>query len=142
MASPLRTVIGITGASGSLYGFRLAQVLVQKGYPIYLIATHAARTVARHEMGFNLEAVSASEGRTRSPQKGPGPSHLQLPEVLVKYFGKGSRFVTWLDPMEMEAPVSSGSHKTRGMVVIPCSMGRLPESPTGQAAIWWSGQQT
>jgi 4-hydroxy-3-polyprenylbenzoate decarboxylase len=69
--------------------------------------TQAARTVARHELGITI---------------GEGP-HLQMPVALVKYFGKGSRYITWLDPMDLEAPVSSGSHKTRGMVVIPCSMG-------------------
>ena len=105
----LRTVVGITGASGAIYGFRLAQVLTQKGYPIYLIVTQAGRTVARHELGLDL---------------GNSP-HLQMPKSLVKYFGKGSRYVSWLDPFDMEAPVSSGSHQTKGMVVIPCSMGAV-----------------
>ena len=104
-----KTVIAITGASGSVYGFRLAQVLTQKGYPIYLIATPAARTVAKHELGLEFGEAS----------------HLQMPKSLVNYFGRGSRNISWLNPFDMEAPVSSGSHKTRGMVVIPCSMGAL-----------------
>lgn len=106
---PLRTVVGITGASGAIYGFRLAQVLAQKGHPLYLIMTQAARTVARHELG-----ITVGEN-----------SHLQMPKSLLNYFGKGSRHISWLEPMDLEAPVSSGSHRTRGMVVIPCSMGAV-----------------
>lgn len=108
-AKKLHTVIGITGASGSIYGFRLAQVLTQKGYPIDLIITQAARTVANHELGLGI-------GET---------PHLQMPKSLVKYFGKGNPYVSWLNPFDMGASVSSGSHKTRGMVVIPCSMGAV-----------------
>ena len=117
-----RTVVAISGASGAVYGFRLAQVLTQKGYPIYLIVTPAARTVAKHELGLEFGDTSASELRTRS-LTGPGP--VQMPKSLVNYFGKGSRHISWLDPFDLSAPVSSGSHKTRGMVVIPCSMGAL-----------------
>ena len=112
-----RTVVAITGASGAIYGFRLAQVLTQKGYPIYLIVTPAARTVSKHELGLEF-------GET---------THLQMPKSLVHYFGKGSRHISWLDPFNMEAPVSSGSNKTRGMVVVPCSMGALSGIANGSS---------
>ena len=104
-----RTVIAITGASGAVYGFRLAEVLVQKKLPIYLVVTQAARLVAKHELGLDF---------------GGGESG-QAQKTLVNYFKSGAKEITWLDPMDLLAPISSGSHKTRGMVVAPCSMGAV-----------------
>jgi len=105
----LRTVVAVTGASGAIYGFRLAEVLVQKGLPLYLVVTQAARLVAKHELGLDF---------------GGGGSG-QVYETLVHYFKSGARHIQWLEPMDLLAPISSGSHKTRGMVVVPCSMGAL-----------------
>ena len=56
-----------------------------------------------------------------------------MPRSLVNYFGKGARHITWLNPFDMAAPVSSGSHKTRGMVVIPASMGAVSGIANGSS---------
>ena len=104
-----KTVVAITGASGAIYGFRLAQILTQKKYPIYLVVTAAARLVAKHELGLDF---------------GNGESG-QVEKSLVNYFKSAAQEIHWLDPMDLLAPISSGSHKTKGMVVVPCSMGAL-----------------
>ncbi|MBI4436305.1 MAG: UbiX family flavin prenyltransferase [Candidatus Omnitrophica bacterium] len=104
-----RIVVAVTGASGAIYGFRLAELLVQKNFPIYLVVTQAARLVAKHELGLDF---------------GGGGSG-QVHETLVHYFKSGARHIQWLEPMDLLAPISSGSHKTRGMIVAPCSMGAL-----------------
>jgi len=104
-----RVVVAITGASGARYGFRLAQILAQQQVPIYLVVTQAGRLVAQHELGLTLGGARGG----------------QLPKTLVSYFKSSSEWVQWLDPMDLLAPISSGSHPTRGMVVAPCSMGAL-----------------
>ncbi len=104
-----RIVVAITGASGAVYGFRLAQVLVQKKHPIYLVVTPAGRLVAHHELG--LDFGKGEDGQVR--------------KTLLNYFKSAARGITWLEPMDLLAPISSGSHRTRGMVVVPCSMGAL-----------------
>ena len=105
--SRLRTVVAITGASGAIYGFRLAEFLVRRRLPIYLVVTQAARLVAKHELGLDF---------------GGGESG-QAQKTLVNYFKSGAKEIQWLEPMDLLAPIASGSHKTRGMVVAPCSMG-------------------
>ena len=87
----LRTVVAITGASGAVYGLRLAQLLTQKGYPIYLIITPAGRTVAKHELGLEIDEP-ASEGRDdlqkrRADQVPSGPG----PDKIVPARWSGSR---------------------------------------------------
>ena len=106
MKTPLRTVVAVTGASGAIYGFRLAEVLVQKKLPIYLVVTQAARLVAKHELGLDFEGG-------------------QIRKTLLNYFTSAAKQIEWLEPFDLLAPISSGSHKTRGMVVAPCSMGAL-----------------
>ena len=104
-----RIIIAVTGASGAIYGFRLAHVLVQRKFPIYLIVTQAARLVAKHELGLDF-----GEGEDRQARK-----------TLINYFKSGAKEIQWLEPMDLLAPISSGSHLTKGMVVVPCSMGAL-----------------
>jgi len=90
-----RLVVGITGASGVIYGIRLLQVLE----PLPEIETHlvlssaGAQTIAL-ETDYKVEAVAALAG--------------------VNY-----RF------NDIAAAISSGSFKTLGMVVMPCTMKTL-----------------
>ncbi len=103
-----RIVVAVTGASGAIYGFRLAEILVREKIPIYLVVTAAARLVAKHELGLDF-----------------GDEDGQARKTLVNYFKSAAGRVAWLEPQNLLAPISSGSHKTRGMVVAPCSMGAL-----------------
>ncbi|MBW3581706.1 MAG: UbiX family flavin prenyltransferase [Euryarchaeota archaeon] len=48
-------VLGISGASGVLYGVRALEVLAQAGHTIHLIVSDGARHVARHEMALDLD---------------------------------------------------------------------------------------
>ena len=45
-------LIALTGASGSIYGIRLIQTLLQKGNRVKLLLTEAGRQVLHHEMGL------------------------------------------------------------------------------------------
>jgi 4-hydroxy-3-polyprenylbenzoate decarboxylase len=91
---PRRLVVGISGASGTVYGIRLLETLRQAGVETHLVMTEAAKQVARVESG-------------RDPQDVEALAHASYPDSAL------------------DAPVSSGSFLTMGMVVVPCSIKSL-----------------
>ncbi|PWC10190.1 3-octaprenyl-4-hydroxybenzoate carboxy-lyase [Brenneria roseae subsp. americana] len=90
-----RLIIGISGASGVIYGIRLLQVLqTVEGIETHLIMSNAARQTLTLESDFNLRDVQA------------------LADVVH-------------DTRDIAASISSGSFKTAGMVILPCSIKTL-----------------
>jgi flavin prenyltransferase len=53
----MRLVIGISGASGSIYGIRLLEILREKGVETHLVLTSAAKDIILHETPYSLERV-------------------------------------------------------------------------------------
>ncbi len=104
MTEGKRFVVALTGASGTLYGTRLVEVLSRGGHEVFLIFSQPAAQVMRLETG-------------------------QDPAGLVDLPG-----VALLDEDNIAAPVASGSFHTDGMAVVPCSMRTLTAVATGQAA--------
>jgi 4-hydroxy-3-polyprenylbenzoate decarboxylase len=87
-----RLIVGISGASGVIYGIRLLEVL--RGLAqveTHLLLTSAARRTLQLETDYSVEQVEALASR-----------HYRIGDVAA-------------------AP-SSGSFKTAGMVIMPCSM--------------------
>ena len=92
-----RLVVGISGASGVIYGIRLLEVLRDvDDVETHLIMSAAARQTIVLETGWALADVDA------------------LADVVYK-------------PGDIAASLSSGSFKTMGMVVAPASMGTLSD---------------
>lgn len=91
-----RIVVGITGASGPLYGIRLLQVLRETpGWETHLVMSRAAaRTLELENPEWSVQAVHA------------------LADVVHQ-------------PGDLAAAVASGSFRTAGMIVAPCSMKTL-----------------
>jgi 4-hydroxy-3-polyprenylbenzoate decarboxylase len=90
----LPLVVGISGATGVVYGIDLLRVLKRHGQPTHLILSEmAARTIAI-ETDLSLEEVRLLADVVHSNK-------------------------------DLAAPVSSGSFRTRGMVVVPCSVKTL-----------------
>lgn len=48
-----RLIIGITGASGSIYADRLIKILVEKGFEVHIVLTQAGLQVMEYECGKN-----------------------------------------------------------------------------------------
>src|SRR5262245_96957 len=100
-------VLGITGASGSICGRRILKELA--GHPdvrrVNVVASRAARKVAREELGLDGESV----------------------ETFRKAMSPGVRgdAIRWLEEEDLAAPIASGSYPCDGMAVVPCSMGTL-----------------
>lgn len=103
----MRILVGVTGASGSIYAERLVEVLRDIVPRIYLVATDTGVQVVRHELkarheGFSL--VRALGGDLDEKDRG-----------VIRICKNDDLF----------APVASGSSAPTAMVVMPCSMGSM-----------------
>lgn len=108
-------VVGVTGASGVVYARRLIQTLVELEVDVDLVVSSSARIVLRDEEKSDLvDETWQTDLRSWLGVDG---------EAL-------SRF-RWWHPDDMAAGPSSGSYPTRGMLVVPCSMGTLAAVASG-----------
>jgi 4-hydroxy-3-polyprenylbenzoate decarboxylase len=99
--SGLPIVLAITGASGAPYAVRLLGVLAGRREPVWLITSSHGLRLLRDECGIDsIEALQRATG-------GDWAS--------VTVFPDGDR----------GALPASGSQRTRGMVICPCSMGTV-----------------
>ena len=90
-----RLIVGISGASGTIYGIRLLEVLrAVDGIETHLIMSNAAKRVALLETDYTIPEIEA------------------LADTLYR-------------SSDIAAAISSGSYKTMGMVVVPCAMKTL-----------------
>jgi 4-hydroxy-3-polyprenylbenzoate decarboxylase len=53
-ATPQRLIVGISGASGAIYGLRLLQACAELGVESHLVATRAAALTLKQETGLTL----------------------------------------------------------------------------------------
>jgi 4-hydroxy-3-polyprenylbenzoate decarboxylase len=100
MANKRRLIIGISGASGTVYGVRLLQVLHGSGIETHLVMTRSAEVTLAYETDLKVKGVHA------------------LADVVHPVADIG-------------AAISSGSFKTEGMIVAPCSIRSLAEIAYG-----------
>lgn len=101
-------VIGITGASGSIYGIRLIQELGLRKHTVNVVITPAGKQVMNEELGvFGFEQMDK----------------LGLSEII--------NHVRIWENDNFEAPFMSGSNAPEAVVIIPCSMGKLAAVANG-----------
>ena len=101
-------IIGITGASGSIYGVRLIEELIKKDNEVYLVITNNGKKVLEYELEINFEKWVENINKNKS---------------LLRLYAIDDMF----------SSIASGSFKTDGMVIVPCSMGTLSKISTGLA---------
>jgi 4-hydroxy-3-polyprenylbenzoate decarboxylase len=105
--SRLPVVLAITGASGAVYGVRLLEVLARNRVPVWLVTSSHGLRLLRDECGIEtLDALRAATGDDWSS---------------IRVFPDGDR----------GALPASGSQRTGGMVVCPCSMGTVAAIAAG-----------
>lgn len=99
-------ILAITGASGSVYGLRLLQYLAEIDQPVELLVSKAAIRVMSEESDLHFGD--------------------DLKSGLLDYLGLPASAPVNLHSLnDYGASVSSGSYRTRGMAVVPCSLGTL-----------------
>jgi flavin prenyltransferase len=97
---PRRLIVGITGASGAIYGVRLLRLLQANDVETHLVMSRSAKVALTQELDVSVADV------------------LALADVVHQVDNIG-------------ASISSGSFKTLGMVIAPCSMRSLSEIVSG-----------
>ncbi len=95
-----RLIVGITGASGAIYGVRLLRLLAATDIETHLVMSRSAKVTLTQELDIGVAEVSA------------------LAKVVHQVDNIG-------------ASISSGSFRTLGMVIAPCSMRTLAEIASG-----------
>ncbi len=105
-----RLVVGISGASGVVYGIRMLEVLADVGIgqsgteiEIHLVVSRAARLIVGHEVKRTVTQIEDLADRAYAPDN-------------------------------LMAPIASGSFATDGMVIAPCSIKTLSAIVNSYAA--------
>jgi 4-hydroxy-3-polyprenylbenzoate decarboxylase len=98
-----RIIVGITGASGAVYGVRLLELLRDSGIETHLVMSRAAQITLAYETDFKVADVE------------------RLASVVHPY-------------NDIAAACSSGSFKTMGMIIAPCSIKTMSEVATGNTS--------
>lgn len=95
-----RIVVGISGASGIVYGVRALQLLRDSGVQTHLVMSKSAELTLHYEMDMSLAEIHSLASEVH-PIKNVGAS------------------------------IASGSFRTAGMLVAPCSVRTMSEIATG-----------
>ena len=98
--TPQRLILGISGASGVIYGIRMLQILQEKPIETHLVISKSAEITVAYETDW--KAVEVKE----------------LADVVYP-------------AADIGAAISSGSFKTMGMVIAPCSVRSMGEIASG-----------
>lgn len=105
----MRVCLAITGASGSLYAWRLMQALVEANAQVSVLISSAAQVVFEQEMNISLPEQTAEQTAFLNQRF----SSAQQGQLTV--YAKQDWF----------APVASGSAPLDAMVICPASGGTL-----------------
>jgi flavin prenyltransferase len=106
LASRKRWVVGITGASGAVYGIRLIETLLASEVEVHLVVTEAGWRVLKEELGWDTTKRYAA--------------------FDVNFHEQLNRKQLILHPnADIGATIASGSFQVEGMIIMPCSMGTL-----------------
>ena len=108
MRAKLTIALGMTGASGAQYGFRLLHNLLAADHKVHLMITKAAQVVIGMETDVDMPGRPVEMQKFLSDKYAANEGQLQV-------HGES----------EWTAPVASGSNDVDAMVVCPCSMGAL-----------------
>ena len=106
-----RLVVGITGASGVIYGVRLLDVLNQlNAYEIHLTISNSGMRALWEELEIRVDLDSFK---------------------IESLLGRRSDQIVYHHESDIAAPIASGSFRTDGMIVAPCSMGTVGSIAAG-----------
>ena len=114
-------VLAVSGASGAVYSVRLLQHLVASAIPVQLTISDAGCQVIQQELGLTIDVKNPAVNELLEYQI-PGCPALEIPPL---------RQVQVYQYKDLMSPIASGSHRTYGMVICPCSGGTLGSIASG-----------
>ena len=106
-----RLIVAITGASGVVYGIRLLKILAhQKEFEVHLTISRSGATALWEELQIRVDLDNFG---------------------LASLTGFDSELVVYHRESDIAASIASGSFRTQGMIIAPCSMGTLGSIAAG-----------
>ncbi len=105
-------VLGISGASGVVLGIQTSRALLERGVQVHLVASRAACITALEELGWKA------------------PFKDSLYDLLDEHLHSSLHYY---DESDIGAKIASGSFRTSGMAIVPCSMATLAAVRVGLA---------
>ena len=123
-------VLAITGASGSVYAVRLLQQLALADETVHVVMSDSAGLVLHQELGIALPKKPLQKGKETDE------IDRTIIETLLRYSMANEKDWSPIDEKQIApyrdkihlhhahdfmTPIASGSHRTRGMIVCPCS---------------------
>lgn len=115
MTTPRSLILGITGASGLIYAVRALKFLLQADYAIDLVASKAVYQVWQAEQAIRMPSDGVQQERFWRQQAG------------VEVGGR----LTCHPWSNVGATIASGSFRTLGMLILPCSMSTVGKLAMG-----------
>ncbi len=106
-----RLIVGITGASAVVYGVRLLEVLTkQRDFEVHLTISKSGARALWEELKIEVELDNFR---------------------LASLIGVDTEQVIYHHESDIGAAIASGSFRTEGMIVVPCSMGTVASIASG-----------
>jgi len=132
MATEKNICVAMTGASGAVYSIRLVEVLLATGHDVHLSISPSGAQVIHEEMELRVDlddfkasdlmldnVTEAADSKIRLLQASAGIGTADS-NVLSAEGGRVGQ-LHYHHHQDFKAPIASGSFRTQGMVVCPCS---------------------
>ena len=110
----MKVLLGISGASGAIYGVRCASLLLSQKADLHIIVTRTAWGILSDELGEEK-----------------APASLDDKQRLLASVIRASRPFRLYDDDDFGIPFASGSNPPDAMIIAPCSMGTVGRIASG-----------
>ena len=107
-------ILGISGGSGGLYSISVLKGIVNAGHKCYLVTSKPGRRI------LSLETDTKLTGNADKDKK-----------ILVEKYDFNEDLLEVIDENDVGASIASGSFRTSGMAIVPCSTGSLGSLANG-----------
>jgi 4-hydroxy-3-polyprenylbenzoate decarboxylase len=108
-----RYTVGLTGASGIIYGITLIRELLAQGCEVHVVVSRAAGLVMQQEQGWQ-------------PGENAGQALDSLQSCYPCLISYGND--------DIAAPIASGSYLTEAMIIMPCTMSTISALACGSSS--------
>lgn len=108
--------LAITGASGAIYGLRVAEELLRGDAKVSLVISAAGLAVIKEECGLDWVGSEA-----------------EVLEQIKGHFAYTGENLFFYAENDLFAPIASGSSAPDAMIIVPCSMGTLSRVSCGNS---------
>jgi len=107
-------ILGISGGSGGLYSLAVLKGICESGNKCYLVTSKPGRRI------LSLETTTNLTGKANSDKK-----------ILIEKLNLNKESLEVIDENDVGANIASGSFRTKGMAIVPCSTGTLGSIANG-----------